>query len=122
MRSMASVEHYLFGAGGAGLNALRYYRRHLEITGVVDNAAERYPAGLAGLPVLTPERLPLDRVGVVLIATMYYVDVYAQLATLGVPTAQLLIVPSYIRKGYFLCATPLDDARKALSRALGRLR
>jgi len=89
----------IFGASIGGKRAWRHHRRRYRILGFCDNDAKKWGGNYCGLPVGSPESLKCSEYDKVIIASCYYMEIFEQLAKLGVNAQKIEVLDPEILCG-----------------------
>ena len=89
----------VWGAGGLGRTAMRYWLPHDKVKFVVDANPAQSAARLAGLPIQRPSQIDLTGIDVVVICTSAYMKVYPMLKALGYDGPILYIYDLFLPEG-----------------------
>lgn len=92
---------FIFGAGGGGQRAYRFYGERFEVLGFLDNNPHMAGKTVQGLQVWPPDHLarrPFDRI---LIASGRGYEIYDQLLTLGIDDGRIEFVPGDVMGGRY---------------------
>ncbi len=79
----------IFGAGDTGRKAFHALGRQYEIVAFADNCPGNYGKNLLGVPVISPEGISAYDVELLIIASVYHVEIAKQLYSMGLKNMKL---------------------------------
>jgi FlaA1/EpsC-like NDP-sugar epimerase len=79
----------VFGAGEGGRRALSHLRDKADVICVLDNDARKHGQEFHGVTIAAPSRATEEGVDQILIASIYSVEIFDQLLTLGVDVRKI---------------------------------
>ena len=79
----------IFGAGDTGKKAFHALGKQYEIAAFADNGSGNYGKKLFGLPVISPEEISSYNVELLIIASVYHVEIAKQLYSMGLKNMKL---------------------------------
>lgn len=79
----------IFGAGSGGVNFYKSCRGRFRVLGFVDNSSQKQGQRLFGKPVYAPGELAQLDFDKIIIASDYYVEIYPQLISQGIPDSKV---------------------------------
>lgn len=92
---------FIFGAGGGGRRANRFYGERFDVLGFIDNNPRITGTRVDGLLVYLPDHLASQSFDKLLIASGRSYEIYDQLMDLGVDDRQIEFVPNDVMGGRY---------------------